>query len=147
MGLRLVLAAAVVAAAMASSVAESRADFRVCNKSSERVNVAIGYNNKDYGWTSEGWWAIEPENCHNIIRGRLDNRYYYVYAIDTQDGVWEAPESQQGGFFCVGKEKFTFHNREFGGDVLDCEKSSQITKHFLSVDTQDADDFTYNLTE
>lgn len=127
---------------------QSHADFRVCNKSAERVNVAIGYNSKEYGWTSEGWWGIAPGGCHDIITGRLANRYYYVYAIDDKDGVWEAEKSQEGGFFCIAKAKFTLHNREFETNrVLDCEKGDQVTKQFLSVDTKDADNFTYNLTE
>jgi uncharacterized membrane protein len=148
MVLRLMLGAAAAALFVVSGLAESHAGFRVCNKSSEKIDVAIGYNSKDYGWTSEGWWSIAPNGCHDIITGRLNNRYYYVYAADARDGVWEAPKEQEGGFFCVAKAKFTFHNREYEKDrILDCEKGSGITKHFLSVDTQDADDFTYNLTE
>jgi uncharacterized membrane protein len=137
--------AAVVSLAATSAV---RADFRVCNKSNERATVSIGYNSSEYGWTSEGWWRIPIGECMNIINGELKNKYYYVYATGHKGGTWSGRKDQEGGAFCIAKEKYTLHNREYrSGDVLNCEKSRFQTKKFRIVDTGESSNFTYNLTE
>ena len=33
------------------------ADFKLCNNTSSRIGVAIGYKD-DKGWVSEGWWNV-----------------------------------------------------------------------------------------
>ena len=33
------------------------ADFRLCNNTSSRVGIALGYKDAD-GWTTEGWWNV-----------------------------------------------------------------------------------------
>lgn len=123
--------------------------FKVCNQSDEKISVSIGYKHSEYGWTSEGWWSIESDKCHNIVTGKLNQRYYYVYAAGSDGGVWQASKGEQkGGYFCLGKAKYTFHNRDYEkkGEI-DCEAGGQITKQFLEVDTEDADNFTYNLKD
>ena len=37
--------------------APARADFRLCNNTSSRVGIALGYKDAE-GWTTEGWWNI-----------------------------------------------------------------------------------------
>jgi uncharacterized membrane protein len=64
------------------------ADFRLCNNTGSRVGVAVGYRDKE-GWLSEGWWNVSARSCETIIKGPLAARYYYVYAIDyDQGGEW-----------------------------------------------------------
>lgn len=140
---------AMVCGLVLASGGAAMAGFKVCNKSDERVNVSIGYNSKDFGWTSEGWWAADPGECTTILKGDLDKRYIYVFAVGAKDGVWEAEkDEQEGGFFCVGKAKYTFHNSDFQkGKEINCEASGQTTKQFLEVDTKDADEFTYDLED
>ena len=136
------------AAGLALTAGGAMAGFKVCNHSDGKVSVAIGYKSGDYGWTSEGWWSIESDECHDIVTGKLDQRYYYVYAT-SDSGVWQAHKGdQKGGYFCIAKSKFTFHNRDYEtkGEI-DCEASSQVTKQFLEVDTEDTDNFTYNLKD
>ncbi len=145
---RVLSGGAVLAAGLLLTAGNAVAGFKVCNRSDQKISVAIGYKSGDYGWTSEGWWQIESDECHNIITGKLNQRYYYVYATGG-DGVWQARKGEQkGGYFCIGKAKFTFHNREYEtkGEI-DCESGGQISKQFLEVDTEDADNFTYNLKD
>jgi uncharacterized membrane protein len=138
----------IAAVALIATTTASRAEFRVCNKSDERLSVSVGYNHSDYGWTSEGWWRIPLGECVTILKGDLSNRYYYVYATGHKGGTWSGPKSQDGGFFCITKEKYTLHNREYQkDDTINCERRGLQTKKFSSVDTEDSKDFTYNLTE
>ena len=64
------------------------ADLRLCNMTSSRVGVAIGYR-EPQGWVSEGWWNLRPNACETLIRGTLTSRFYYVYAQDyDRGGEW-----------------------------------------------------------
>ena len=147
MGRRLI-SLTIAALGLMFTTAASHAEFRVCNKSNERLSVSVGYNHSEYGWTSEGWWRVGLGDCTTIIKGDLGNRYYYVYATGHKGGTWSGPKSQDGGFFCITKEKYTFHNREYQkGDTINCERRNLQTKKFSVVDTEDSKDFTYNLTE
>lgn len=145
---RSVVGIAMIAIASVVTVSASYADFRVCNKSNERASVSIGYNSSEYGWTSEGWWRVPVGECVRIINGELKNRYYYVYATGHKGGTWSGKKSQDGGFFCIQKEKYTLHNREYQkNNTISCEKGGHQTKKFRVVDTEDNSEFTYNLTE
>jgi uncharacterized membrane protein len=137
-----------VTVAVTFAATAAQADFRVCNKTDDKLNASVGYKHDDYGWTSEGWWSVNPGECTRILNGHLSQRYIYVYAM-SDHGVWEAQkEEQDGGYFCISKTKFTFHNKDFQSKkVIDCEAGGQVTKHFLEVDTEDAEDFTYNLKD
>lgn len=46
---------------LAAETAE--AGFRVCNRSSQRIDVAFGYLHNQFGWNSEGWRTIQPGKC------------------------------------------------------------------------------------
>lgn len=71
-----------------ASPGEARADFRVCNGTQNLVGVAIGYRASE-GWISEGWWQVPATSCATLIEGRLQSRFYYIYAEDAaQGGRW-----------------------------------------------------------
>lgn len=143
------MGAAVAATGLLLTSTASWVGSKVCNKSSEKVSVSIGYKSGDYGWTSEGWWSVEPGDCTRTVNGDLDQRYYYVCAAGDNGGLWAAHKGEQdGGVFCVAKQKFTFHNRDFSkGDTIDCEAGDQLSKQFSEVDTEAAADFTYDLKD
>ncbi|WP_425105250.1 DUF1036 domain-containing protein [Ancylobacter sp.] len=129
-------------------VSEGRADFKICNRANETVNLSIGYDNSDYGWTSEGWWKLAQDECTVMIRGRLANRYYYIYAAGEEGGTWSGSSKQEGGHFCIAAEKYTLHNRDHQtGDTLDCEEAGFTSVKFDEVDTKSNQNFTYELTE
>src|SRR5256885_3079899 len=64
------------------------ADFRLCNNTSSRVGIALGYKDPE-GWTTEGWWNVSSRSCETLLRGTLVARYYYIYALDyDRGGEW-----------------------------------------------------------
>lgn len=130
-------------------VAETaEAGFRVCNRSGQRIDVAFGYPHDQFGWTSEGWWTIQPGKCRTVMNGDLTNRYYYLYATGSEGGRWQAPEGQEGGFFCVQNERFVFQNRNFQHEGrLDCGEHNLQARHFLVVDTEGAPNHVHNLQD
>src|SRR6478672_3327103 len=58
------------------------ADFRLCNNTSSRVGIALGYKDAE-GWTTEGWWNVSSRSCETLLRGTLVARFYYIFEVDT----------------------------------------------------------------
>jgi uncharacterized membrane protein len=126
----------------------AEAGFRVCNRSDQRIDVAFGYPHTQFGWTSEGWWVLEPGQCRLVMRGNLTNRYYYLYAHGSEGGLWQAQPGQDGGFFCIQSARFVLQNRNFQrGNKLDCGAYNLQGKQFLVVDTEGAPNHVHNLRE
>ena len=61
--------------------APAHADLKLCNTTSSRVGVAIGYRDVE-GWASEGWWNVASHTCETLLKGVLIARFYYIHAID-----------------------------------------------------------------
>lgn len=131
------------------AVAEpAEAGFRVCNRSSQRIDVAFGYPHAQFGWTSEGWWVLSPGQCRLVMRGDLTNRFYYLYATGSEGGRWQAQPGQDGGFFCVQSARFVLQNRNFlRGSTLDCGAYNLEGRQFLVVDTRGAANHIHNLRD
>ena len=76
------------------------ADFRLCNNTSSRVGIALGYKDAE-GWTTEGWWNVSSRSCETLLRGTLVARFYYIYALDYDRGgewagqAWSTGDSQR----------------------------------------------------
>jgi len=118
-------------------VSAAQADFRVCNKTTSRVGIAIGYKAAN-DWTTEGWWTVEAENCATILAGPLDSRYYYMYAVDyDQGGEWGGDSA----FFCVQEKEFTIEG------VNDCVARGYQRTGFYEIDTGNQESWTIQLTE
>src|SRR5688572_8650382 len=47
--------------------------LRLCNKTTSRVGVAIGYK-EGRRWTTEGWWNIAAQGCETLMAGPLISR-------------------------------------------------------------------------
>jgi uncharacterized membrane protein len=141
---------ALIALVLVSSVISgpSWAGFRVCNRSSQRVDVALGYPHGQFGWTAEGWWTLEPGNCKRVMNGDLTNRYYYLYATGSKGGIWQAKKGQEGGFFCIKRSRFVLQNRNFlSGSKLDCGANNLESRQFFIVDTEGAPNHVHNLKD
>jgi uncharacterized membrane protein len=123
-------------AALVATALPARADLKLCNTTSSRVGVAIGYQDKD-GWATEGWWNIASQTCETLYKGQLASRYFYVYAIDYDRGGEWAGKSNM----CVGDKAFTIRG------VQDCQKRGHKVGGFFEVDTGDAKDWTVRLTD
>jgi len=114
----------------------ARADFRLCNLTSSRVGVAIGYKTKEI-WRSEGWWNVKPNECETLIIGNLSSRYYYIYAQDyDRGGDWSGTS-----VMCTQDRQFTIDGIE------DCLVRGFDRQKFQEVDTGEQKTWTVQLTD
>ncbi|WP_439574348.1 DUF1036 domain-containing protein [Phreatobacter sp.] len=130
------IAGLVAGGAWLAGTAPAAADLRLCNSTASRVGVAIGYKEGE-GWTTEGWWNIAPKSCETILRGTLVARYYYLYAVDyDQGGEWSGR-----AFMCARDREFTIRGIEH------CLTRGYDRIGFFEVDTQDQRQWTVQLTD
>ncbi len=123
-------------AALAVAATPAKADFRLCNKTSSRVGIAVGYKDND-GWTTEGWWNLASGACEMLLRGTLVARYYYIYAVDyDRGGEWSGQ-----AFMCTRDKEFTIRGTE------DCLARGYDRTGFFEVDTGEQQSWTVQLTE
>jgi uncharacterized membrane protein len=110
--------------------------LRVCNQTGNPVSIALGYR-ADRGWQSEGWWVAQPAECKEVFSGKLDARYYYIYAADDiGGGSWDG-----ANYMCTRDETFTI----FG--VEDCLARGYERTGFFEIDTQNRSDWMLQLTD
>jgi uncharacterized membrane protein len=110
--------------------------LRVCNQTANPVSIALGYR-ADRGWQSEGWWVAQPNECKEVYSGRLDARYYYIYAADDiGGGSWDG-----NNYMCTRDETFTI----FG--VEDCLARGYERTGFFEIDTQNRSNWMLQLTD
>jgi len=121
--LKLTLPALALALAVSSP---AWAALSVCNKAKTQAKVALGrFDGRD--WRSEGWWVLAPGKCADVVPGKLDARYYYLYAADGDAGVWDG-----GTGFCVAEDrKFSIPGRG------NCAARGYDRRRFFRVDTND----------
>jgi uncharacterized membrane protein len=112
------------------------ADFRLCNNTSSRVGIALGYKDAE-GWTTEGWWNVSSRSCETLLRGTLVARFYYIYALDyDRGGEWSGQ-----AFMCSRDKEFTIK----GAD--NCLARGFDRTGFFEVDTGEQRAWTVQLTE
>ena len=117
------MSAAIVVSTMAYAGA-AKADLKLCNNTTNRVGVALGYTDQQ-GWASEGWWNIGPNACETLLKGPLIARYYYIFAVDyDKGGSW-------GGkaMMCTRDKLFTIRG------IKDCVDRGYHKTGFFEVDT------------
>lgn len=133
---RLAEAGGAPAGVAALSVESTIGGLRLCNKTGNRVGVAIGYK-EERQWTTEGWWNVAAGSCETLVAGPLVSRFYYVYALDyDQGGAW-------GGkaVMCTRDKMFTIRGIE------DCVARGFDRSGFFEVDTGEQRSWTVELTE
>jgi uncharacterized membrane protein len=115
---------------------EASADLRICNKTSSRIGIAVGYKD-EAAWTTEGWWNLPASTCETLLAGPLVSRYYYIYAIDyDRGGEWSGRS-----FMCTQEKTFTIKGIE------DCLKRGFERTGFFEIDTGEQRSWTVQLTE
>ncbi len=136
---RLALTVAALAGVLGIELALSapaHAELKLCNSTSSRIGVAIGYKDKD-GWASEGWWNVDSQSCALLIQDKLRARFYYVYAFDyDKGGEWGGPIPM-----CTNDVEFTIKG------IDNCEGRGFKKSGFFEVDTQEQTDWTVKLTD
>lgn len=118
------------------SIDPAFADLKLCNTTSSRVGIAIGYKDSD-GWATEGWWNVASNTCETLLKGSLIARYYYIHAIDYDRGGEWAGKS----FMCSKNKSFTIRG------VRECAKRGYNRTGFFEVDTKEEQDWTVKLTD
>jgi uncharacterized membrane protein len=130
------LLCAVILIGLTASVRPAAANFRLCNNTSSRVGVAIGYKDAQ-GWNTEGWWNLPARTCETVLKGNLVARYYYVYAVDyDHGGEWMGP-----AFMCTRDKEFTIRG------IANCLARGYDRTGFFEVDTGEQSTWTVQLTE
>jgi uncharacterized membrane protein len=120
--------------ALIGAAGEARADLRVCNSTTARVGLAIGYLDGPV-WVTEGWFNLRPNRCETIIRGRLGSRYFYVHAIDyDRGGEWSG-----ANILCTRDTEFAIRG------PLDCYARGFDRAGFIEIDTGQQADWTIEL--
>lgn len=114
----------------------ARADLRLCNMTSSRVGIALGYRDAQ-GWVTEGWWNLNARGCETLLKGLLGGRFYYIYAIDyDRGGEWSGRS-----FMCTREREFTIRGTE------DCLARGFDRSGFFEVDTGEQKSWTIQLTD
>jgi len=112
------------------------ADFRLCNNTSSRVGIAVGYKDAE-GWATEGWWNLAARTCDTLLRGGLVARFYYVYAVDyDRGGEWSGR-----AYMCTRDKEFTIRG------IDDCLARGFERAGFFEVDTGEQRSWTVQLTD
>src|ERR1700752_4377651 len=112
------------------------ADFRLCNNTSSRVGIALGYKDSE-GWVTEGWWNINARACETLLKGTLVARYYYIYGLDyDRGGEWSGK-----AFMCSKDKEFTIRG------TSDCLARGFDRTGFFEGDTGEPRAWTVQLTE
>jgi uncharacterized membrane protein len=114
-------------------------DFRVCNATPSRIGIALGYKEHS-NWKTEGWWNLAARSCETLVRGKLSNRFWYMYAVDyDRGGDWSGRHK-----LCTRDKEFTILDNSGGADCL-----ARGFSHtgFFEVDTGDSAGWTVNLTD
>lgn len=111
--------------------------FRYCNLSGLPVEVAKATYSAtrvaSEAFVAEGWYQFEPGQCRVLWPGKLQYRYYLVYAQNKQSGrEWKGNIP-----VCVSREAFTLKSTVCPSD--------QYQRLFQQVDTGNSENWTYNL--
>ena len=127
---------ALIASITALRADPAAADFRLCNNTTSRVGISVGYKENE-SWTTEGWWNLNSRSCETLLRGALVARFYYIYAVDyDRGGEWSGQ-----AFMCTRDKEFTIKGTD------DCLARGFERTGFFEVDTGEQPSWTVQLTE
>ena len=108
----------------------------MCNMTTSRVGIALGYRDPQ-GWVTEGWWNLAARACETLLKGQLASRFYYVYATDyDRGGDWSGR-----ALMCTRDREFTIRG------VEDCLARGFDRSGFFEVDTGEQKSWTIQLTD
>ncbi len=128
--------AACLATGLGVVAGPAEADLRMCNMTTSRVGIALGYRDVQ-GWLTEGWWNLNARGCETLLKGPLAARFYYVYALDyDRGGDWSGRS-----FMCTRDREFTIRG------VEDCLARGFDRNGFFEIDTGEQKTWTIQLTD
>jgi uncharacterized membrane protein len=101
--------AGLIAALILLAAAPARAELTLCNRTSYRVDAAIGLEKRAHVAT-RGWFRIDPGACRQVMDGALDVDMVYVHAR-TPPVYGSAPMPQAGhAELCIRDGDFEIAN-------------------------------------
>lgn len=114
----------------------AHADLKLCNSTSSRIGVAVGYQDAT-GWATEGWWNIASQTCETLLKGAVPSRFIYIHALDyDRGGEWVG-----NNFMCTADKSFAIRG------VQDCQQRGFKRTGFFEVDTGESQEWTVRLTD
>jgi uncharacterized membrane protein len=113
----------------------ARAEFTVCNQTLDVVNLSVGQKVSG-SFQTDGWWTLGVNQCVNVIREELTNRYVYIYATDAFGHAILNGSTDM----CIDKRRFTIRG------IDECWQRGHIAARFYEVDTQAQIRWTFFLT-
>jgi uncharacterized membrane protein len=94
-----------IAALALLAAAPARAALTLCNRTSYRMDVALGLA-KQANVSTRGWFRLDPGQCRPVIDGALDADLVYVHSR-TPPIYGSAPTPKRGSAsFCVRGDNF-----------------------------------------
>jgi uncharacterized membrane protein len=95
--------------ALCGYIASAHAELTLCNRTSYRMDVAIGLE-KRATVATRGWFRVDPGQCRQVVDGALDAEMVYVHAR-TPPVYGSAPLPASGNAeFCVRDGDFEIGN-------------------------------------
>lgn len=116
-------------------VGPAAAGLEVCNDTTIRQSVAIGYEALGGVWTSEGWWQIAPGDCKRVLSDWTPRDVVYYRATGR-----DLPEFTGPYGFCTQSDAFTIL-----GDK-ECEARGYDRSRFRAIETGGAAEVTFDLS-
>ena len=105
--------------ALVLAATQAQAGLTLCNRTSYRVETAIGLE-KQPNVATRGWYKLDPGECKQVLDGTLDADMVYVHSRAPQIyGTSPAPESGQAEL-CVRDGDFAI------ADGRNCPLSQQL---------------------
>ena len=120
-----------------STAAPAHADLKLCNGTSSRIGVAIGYQDKT-GWATEGWWNLAGAELRDAAARARRRAATSTSTPSTTTAAANGPAPAS----CAPADK-SFSIR----DTADCEKRGHRRTGFMEVDTGGNRDWTVQFND
>lgn len=131
-------------AGLSGGAHEAQAGLRFCNQGNIKLSTAVGYVDRQKGWVAKGWIHIDPGECKDALRFKLDNRFYYYYANGRDENSRIKITGENS--FCIELRKFTIYQSDYGKSTPEeCVKDGLRSVKFKKVDVQGKPEFTVNM--
>lgn len=121
--------------ALLATAGVARSEFTVCNQTLDVVNLAVGQEIESR-FQTDGWWTIGANQCVNVVREELTNRFIYIYATDVFGYAILGGATDM----CIERRRFSIRG------IDECWSHGHIAAKFLEVDTKDQARWTFFLT-
>ncbi len=129
----------------ASFARTAQADWTLCNRSGDKVEVAIGVDTDAGTRDTRGWYSFRPGECRKLLAGHESFGPFY-YAQSGNGGVWEGGPGH-GNRLCIypGK-KFDLTRADDLGKCHEIKGLTDVWFKAVDYDFLKYNDFTTNLT-